>query len=75
MCAMIYFLLLALMWVSRDPGFEGWSRFFSPFVDDSMPAVLVILLCLLTPVAWNKDQNTSNGVITGYSRLCLNESY
>ena len=57
MFAIAYFVLLVLLWVTRYPGVEGWSRFISPYVDDSTPAVLIVILALVTPFAWQKNRN------------------
>ena len=50
--AAFYFLLLFLLWLSRDPGFTGWKALVSNYVDDSTVAISIGFLILLTPIGW-----------------------
>ncbi|CAL1533334.1 unnamed protein product [Lymnaea stagnalis] len=47
----ILFVVLALLWVTRKPGFiRGWDSFFLPgYVGDSTPAVMIAVLLFILP--------------------------
>ncbi|KAA0187687.1 Solute carrier family 13 member 2 [Fasciolopsis buskii] len=49
----ILFLLITLLWVTRNAGSAGWGRFFNKqgevFVTDTQPAMVVSLLALILP--------------------------
>ncbi|KAK7087494.1 Na(+)/citrate cotransporter-like isoform X2 [Littorina saxatilis] len=48
---LINFVLLAVLWVTRDPGFiPGWSLLFERgYVKDSTPAILIAVLLFIFP--------------------------
>ena len=67
-------MVLILLWVGREPGTQGWSRFVSSYVDDSAPAVAILFLALLTPIFLVKkkipESSCENGgVSTFYFRI------
>ncbi|KAG3277722.1 solute carrier family 13 member 1 [Ictidomys tridecemlineatus] len=71
---LILFIIMALLWFSRDPGFvPGWSELFSEnpgFVTDSTVALIVGLLFFIIPAkTLTKTTPTGEIVAFGYSPL------
>lgn len=69
----ILFLLMALLWFTRDPGFfPGWSNLFPNyrgFATDSTSALLLGLLFFIIPAYPWKRKNTGNNNSFDYAPL------
>ncbi|XP_012944968.2 solute carrier family 13 member 5 [Aplysia californica] len=65
----INFIALALLWITRSPGFMvGWGSLFKPgFVKDSTPAVFIAVILFILPArppSWMGCCRTKNAAIT-----------